>query len=124
MNDAGTPRSELRREPHPGAARLIAMGGSALMQGFSLIGFETWPDADEDTLDRVLGELLREHERALLFLEPELARCDCPAMRRVMNEGGRIVVTEIPPLEAPRSYEPEVERLLRRALPGGARGGR
>ena len=36
-------------------ARLIAMGDEALVQGFALIGFETWPDADARELDELLG---------------------------------------------------------------------
>ena len=99
--------------------RLIAMGGAALMQGFALIGFETWPDADEEDLERVLTDLLRERERALVLLEPRLARCECAPLRMVMNEGGRIVVTEIPPLEAPADYRPVVDELLAASMPGG-----
>ena len=98
--------------------RLIAMGGAALMQGFALIGFETWPDADEKDLESVLTELLRERQRALVRLEPRLARCDCAPLRMVMNEGGRIVVTEIPPLEAPADYRPVVDELLATSMPG------
>ena len=82
------------------------MGGAALMQGFALIGFETWPDADETVLQEVLTELLRERQRALLLLEPRLARCDCAPLRIVLNEGGRIVVSEIPPLDAPERLPP------------------
>lgn len=100
--------------------RLIAMGGAALMQGFALIGFETYPDADEPTLERVLTELLRERERALVLLEPPLARCACAPLRMVLNEGGRIVVGEIPPLEAPENYHPVVDDLLAATIHSGA----
>lgn len=99
--------------------RLIALGGAALMQGFALIGFETWPDADEDTLDRVLSELLRSKDRALVLLEPRLARCNCASLRIVLNEGGRIVIGEIPPLEAPEDYHPVVDDLLAATVQGG-----
>lgn len=101
-------------------ARLIAMGSSPLMQGFALIGFETWPDADEETLERVLTELLRERHRALVLLEPELARCDCSALRVVLTEGGRIVVSEIPPLNAPGDYKPALDELLASTVQSGA----
>ena len=97
-------------------ARLIAMGGAALMQGFALIGFETWPDADEATVERVLTEVLRKRQRALVLLEPHLARCDCAALRIVLTEGGRVVVSEIPPLAAPNDYHPVVDDLLATAV--------
>lgn len=101
-------------------ARLIAMGSAPLMQGFALIGFETWPDADEATLEQVLTGLLRERQRALLLLEPGLARCECAALRMVLNEGGRIVVSEIPPLEAADAYRPALDELLATTMQGGA----
>jgi len=100
-------------------ARLIAMGGAALMQGFALIGFETWPDADEETVERVLTEVLRNRQRALVLLEPHLARCNCAALRIVLTEGGRVVVSEIPPLGSPEDYHPVVDDLLASAVQTG-----
>jgi vacuolar-type H+-ATPase subunit F/Vma7 len=93
-------------------ARLIALGSAALMQGFSLIGVETFPDADPRTLERVLAELVRGEHKALVFLEHGLARGAGPWLRRAREEGGRIVVTEIPPLAAPGEYAPDVDRLV------------
>jgi len=34
----------------------------------------------------------------------------------VRNEGGRLIITEIPPLQAPGSYQPAVDDLVRSAL--------
>lgn len=96
--------------------RMIAMGSSALTQGFGLVGFETWPDARPDDVERVLGELMGSSERAVIFLEAYLAGCDCPNLNRVRAEGGRIVVTEIPQLHAPQEYHPEVEDLVSNVL--------
>ncbi len=100
--------------------RLIAMGSSALMEGFALIGFETWPEAGADDVERVLTDLIRHRHRALLFLEPRLARAGGPVLQKVRNEGGRIVITEVPPLQAPGEYHPEVEDLVVGLLGGGA----
>ena len=47
------------------AARLLFAGERALADGFALIGFETWPDADEEQLEELLKQLLRERESAL-----------------------------------------------------------
>ena len=96
----------VRHSEDAGITRMIAMGTAALMQGFALIGFETYPDADKAQLSRVLSELLRSDRRALVLLEPDLARCDCDELARVRFESGRIVVTEIPPLHAPSEYHP------------------
>ena len=100
--------------------RMIAMGSAALAEGFALIGFETWPDASEADLQGVLQELQKRRQRALLFLEPYLARCDCAELDQVRSEGGRIVVTEIPPLHAPGNYHPVVEDLVLSVLGSNA----
>ena len=119
MNDAGS-----RTAAAPGKddtrTRLIAMGSSALMEGFALIGFETWPEAGAGDVERVLTDLLRHRHRALIFLEPRLARSDGAMLQKVRNEGGRIVITEVPPLQSPEKYHPEVEDLVVSLLGGGA----
>ena len=51
------------------ATRLIAMGHAALMEGFNLIGLETYPDADQATLEQLLAKLVTTNQNALLFLE-------------------------------------------------------
>ena len=100
--------------------RLIMMGDSALCAGFQLIGFETWPEASEETLDEVLRELLDDQQTALVLLEPRLARCDCSALRQLQHQGCRVVITEIPPLNAPGDYRPQVEELVKSVLGKGA----
>jgi hypothetical protein len=40
-------------------ARLLFFGERALTEGYGLIGFETFPDATVEQLDRVLTELLQ-----------------------------------------------------------------
>ena len=99
---------------------MIAMGEAALMQGFALAGFETWPDATAADAEAVIGEVLREGHKALIVLEPGLAREAGPALSQARREGGRIVVTEVPPLRAPQAYRPEVEGLVVSLLGAGA----
>ena len=94
------------------ATRLIMMGSGELTAGFSLIGFETWPDATEEQLDRLLEELARNNETALVFLEPYLAQGNSSLLKQLRDRGGNIVVTEIPTLSAPGNYQPEVEQLV------------
>ncbi len=100
--------------------RLIMMGEAALCSGFSLIGFETWPDASPEDLENLLNRLQEAGDTALVFLDPQLARCDCKALARLQRHGGGILVTEIPPLNAPGSYRPQVEELVISVLGRGA----
>lgn len=101
-------------------ARLIAMGDEALMQGFALVGFETWPDAGKEDLDRLLGELIAKKEQALLLLQSRLIQSGSTNLRRVMNEGGRLVVAEIPSLEAADGFHSSIEELLQGIMQPGA----
>jgi len=101
-----------------GQTRLIMMGEAALCTGFSLIGFETWPDASTQTVDDLLNTLIETGDTALVFLDPKLAHCDCASLKRLRHYGGNIVVTEIPPLRAPGDYRPQVEDLVNSVLGG------
>jgi len=119
MSSDATPGIGAKFETEPSstpAVRLIAMGSAPLTQGFGLIGFETWPDAGIDDVEKLLGTLLRGRETAVVVLERDLARCDCATLRKVRAEGGRIVIAEVPPLCAPGEHDSPVEDLLRRVL--------
>ncbi len=96
--------------------RMIAVGSAALTEGFSMIGVETMPDATPEVLETLLAGLVRRQEKALVFLEHDLARSGGPWLSRVRAEGGRIVVAEIPPLHAPEEYHPQVEEVVRAIL--------
>jgi vacuolar-type H+-ATPase subunit F/Vma7 len=100
--------------------RVIVLGAAQLTDGFRLIGVETYPDATADTVERLIEQLVAQDANALILLEHELARCGGPWLERVRNEGGRIIVTEIPPLHAPASYQPAVDDLIRSALGAAA----
>ena len=102
--------------------RMIAMGAAPLMEGFQLIGFETYPNADAATLERVLDALQRDQACALVLLEHDLARSNGPQLARVRNEGGRIVVTELPQLHQPQAYHPLVEDVVTSILGPSALG--
>ena len=96
--------------------RVVALGGVALMQGFALLGAETYEDATEGDVERVLADLVRGHDQALVFVENSLVRQSGHYLDRVRREGGRIIVSEIPPLGAPENYRPPVEALVTRVL--------
>ena len=100
----------------PEATRMFALGSAALTEGFSLIGFETLPDATPEALEELLAELVRTRQKAMIVLEGELARSPGRWLKRVRNEGGRIVIAEIPQLHTPGVYRPPVEDLVESIL--------
>ncbi len=53
--------------------------------------------------------------RALVLIEHHLARGG-EWLTRLRNEGGSIVVTELPPLATPGAYEPAVDDVVRAVL--------
>jgi vacuolar-type H+-ATPase subunit F/Vma7 len=99
-----------------GSARLVVLGSAGLVEGFGLIGAEVHADADPATVDAVLGQLVKDGDEALVLLETSLAHAGCPWLNRLRNEGGRIVITELPSLTAPHDYAPAVDEVVRAVL--------
>lgn len=97
-------------------ARLVVLGSAGLAEGFSLIGAEVWPDADAARVETVLADLWASGDAALVLLEAHLARGEGEWLKRLRNEGGRIVVTELPPLAAPMDYAPAVDEVVQAVL--------
>lgn len=98
------------------SARLVVLGSAGLTEGFALIGAEVYPDADPATVERVLADLVAQHAEALVLLEGALAHGGGEWLHRLRNEGGRIVVTELPPLATPQDYAPAVDEVVRSIL--------
>lgn len=107
------------RDGKPAGARLVVLGSAGLADGFALIGAEVYPDADAQRVEEVLGQLVAAGDEALVLLESHLAQPGGYWLDRLRSEGGRIVVTELPPLAAPASYAPAVDGLLRALLGAG-----
>lgn len=103
------------RAPGTGA-RLVVLGSAGLTEGFSLIGAEVHTDADAAKVEDVLARLVKDNAEALVLLESHLAHAGGATLDRLRNEGGRIVVTELPPLAAPRDYSPAVDDVVRAVL--------
>jgi len=103
-------------ESSPAGGRLVVLGSAGLVEGFGLIGAEVHPDADEAEVEAVLERLVRDGSEALVLLEAGLAHGQGAWLTRLRNEGGRIVVTEVPPLSAPLDYAPAVDAVVRAVL--------
>jgi vacuolar-type H+-ATPase subunit F/Vma7 len=97
-------------------ARLLVLGSAGLTEGFSLIGAEVYPDATPATVETVLAGLATSGAAALVLLEAHLAHAGGEWLNRLRNEGGSIVVTELPPLHAPEAYTPAVDAVVRAVL--------
>jgi len=107
----------MRETERPAAsARLVVLGSAGLTEGFGLIGAEVYPDATHATVEQVLGDLVAQGAEALVLLEGDLAHGSGEWLTRLRNEGGRIVVTELPPLAAPQDYAPAVDEVVLRVL--------
>lgn len=98
------------------AARLVMLGSAGLAEGFGLIGAEVYADADAARVEQVLADLWASGDGALVLLEAHLARGEGEWLHRLRNEGGRIVVTELPPLSAPNDYTPVVDAVVHAVL--------
>jgi vacuolar-type H+-ATPase subunit F/Vma7 len=101
-------------------ARMIALGSAALMEGFALIGFEVHVDPAAEEIERLMRDLLRTQQAALVVIEQTLAANPGRQLLRAQNEGGRIVITEIPELRLPGTYHSRVETLVQQALGAAA----
>lgn len=106
----------MKHEAQGSGARLVVLGSAGLTEGFSLIGAEVHPDADANRVEEVLAGLVAGGCEALVLLESNLAHAGGHWLNRLRNEGGRIVVTELPPLAAPQHYSPAVDDVVRAVL--------
>jgi vacuolar-type H+-ATPase subunit F/Vma7 len=100
--------------------RLIVLGSDELTAGFALLGFEPVSDPTPADVESLLGELVRSGEKALLFVEHPVAQAAASALAPVRNRGGGILVSELPPLNDPGAFHPQVEDLVARVLGPGA----
>lgn len=96
--------------------RQIFLGEASLATGFRLAGFEVYPDADATKLDQLLDRLLEERTPAFVVIDQALAESDSQLLERVQGEGGRILLTQVPPLNHPEhmqsSVDDHIEQLL------------
>jgi hypothetical protein len=84
----------------------VVLGSAGLAEGFSLIGAEVHPDADPAKVEEVLGQLVRTAAKPWSCWNRSLAHAGGHWLNRLRNEGGRIVVTELPPCRPPTITPP------------------
>lgn len=91
---------------HP--TRMIFMGDDSLGDGFRLIGFEVFSNPDEGEVDRLLRELSGARHNAFVVVDQRIMSAEIPALKQLRREGGRIVITAVPPLANPTDLSSEV----------------
>ncbi|MBT8127530.1 MAG: ATPase [Gammaproteobacteria bacterium] len=101
-------------EPTP--TRQIFLGAAPLATGFRLAGFEVYPGADAAQLDRLLDELRASRTPALVVIDQDLAESDSQRLERVRSEGGRILLTQVPPLNRPDEMHSSVDDRIQQLL--------
>ena len=96
--------------------RQLFLGDASLATGFRLAGFEVFPDAGVDTLERVLDDLLAERSHAFVVIDHALAEAQSRRVEEVRREGGRILLTQVPPLAQPGEMKSSVDQHIAQLL--------
>jgi vacuolar-type H+-ATPase subunit F/Vma7 len=103
-------------EADPNATRMIFMGNSSLADGFRLIGFEIWADPEVEQMDEVLHEIRNHGQKAFVVLERYLSQSSSKILESLRNEGGRVVITQIPPLHDATCFHCDIDRKVQAML--------
>ena len=103
--------------------RLYFLGEAGLANGFRLAGFEVFPDADIQALEHLLQELRENRSPAFVILDYKLAESDSLLLQEIRDEGGRILITQVPPLshggQLRSKVDDHISQLLGNALEAG-----
>lgn len=100
--------------------RILAAGSEALMDGFALLGVETHADINEQQLENLLHDLLQSRERALIYLQQDLAQAEIPLLQQIRKEGGSILISELPHLQQPDKRGATIDTLITRVMGANA----
>lgn len=98
------------------STRQLFLGDAELATGFRLAGFEVFPNASIAELDRLLEELISTRAHAFVVVDQALAESDSPRVKQVRSEGGRILLTQVPPLTRPEQMTSSVDDRIQQLL--------
>lgn len=98
------------------ATRQLFLGDASLATGFRLAGFEVYPDADAASLDRLLEQLMTARTPAFVVIDQALAESDSRRLQQVRREGGRILLTQVPPLTRPEQMHSAIDDRIQQLL--------
>lgn len=96
--------------------RQLFLGDASLATGFRLAGFEVYPDADAGELDQLLDRLQAERTPAFVVIDRDLAESGSRRLAEVRREGGRILLTQVPPLTQPEQMHSSIDDRIHQLL--------
>ena len=96
--------------------RIMAIGSQALMDGFALLGIETHTDISVYELEQLLNGIVRQQERTLIYLQQDLANADLPVLQQLRQEGGNVLISELPSLHEPDNRQAPIDALIAKVI--------
>ena len=96
--------------------RQLFFGDANLATGFRLAGFEIFPDAGIEQLEQMLDKLQFNRTPAFVVIDQRLAESDSHRLEEVRREGGRILLTQVPPLTRPEQIKSSVDNHIQQLL--------
>ena len=96
--------------------RLMAIGHRSLMDGFALLGMETHCDPSADEVEKILTTLSHSKEKAMIYLQQHQDYENLPILQQLRNEGGDILISEIPDILSAHEFHAPVDELISRVL--------
>lgn len=96
--------------------RQLFFGDANLATGFKLAGFEVFPDAGIEQLEQALEQLQINRIPAFVVIDQQLAESDSHRLEEVRREGGRILLTQVPPLTHAELMKSSVDNHIQQLL--------
>ena len=96
--------------------RQLFVGNANLATGFKLAGFEVFPDAGIAELEQLLEKLQATRTPAFVVIDQHLAESDSRRLEEIRREGGRILLTQVPPLNHPEQMKSSVDKHIQQLL--------
>ena len=96
--------------------RILAIGSQELMNGFALLGIETYADIDMKTIEQLLNKIIHQQQRALIYLQQDYVQSDLPVLEYLRKEGGNILISEIPSLSTPDRRHAPIDKLIAKVI--------
>ena len=84
--------------------RMLFFGQSVLADGYALVGFETWPDADKKVMEQELLAIHNRRENAFVIIDASIDVSNSSVLSTIKRESGRILIIEVPELSSPESF--------------------
>jgi vacuolar-type H+-ATPase subunit F/Vma7 len=96
--------------------RQLFVGDATLATGFRLAGFEVFADAGIEQLEQLLETLRDSRTPAFVVIDQHLAESDSRLLQEIRSEGGRILLTQVPPLTHPEQMKSSVDDHIQQLL--------